>query len=822
MSKKRIFRRILVVIIIIVFLTGAGLAAGVYFYLVPKLPSTESLKNIQFQVPLRVYTRDGKLIAEFGEKKRVPVQYQNIPPLMVKALISAEDDRFFEHPGVDYQGLLRASFYLLVTGKKSQGGSTITMQVARNFFLSRKKTYARKLIEILLALKIEHELSKEEILELYLNKIYFGNRAYGVSTAAQVYYGKTLDELTLAQMAMIVGLPKAPSRYNPIADPDRAKLRRNYVLGRMHSLDYINDEALEISLNEPISSKFHGQNIETEAPYIAEMVRKVMVDQYGEGAYSSGYNVFTTIDGKLQTAANYALRKALLEYDQRHGYRGVLEHLDWVANSVPSEWDQALKKHKKIGPLKPALVVSLEDKSANIYLEKGLTFEIKWGNLVWARPYLDDNRVGKKPKSAADILRVGDVVLVMQQEDGSMRLTQEPIVSGALVSLDPNTGSILALVGGFDFFQSKYNRVTQAKRQPGSSFKPFIYSAALEKGYTAASIINDAPVVFEDPALESAWRPENYSGKFFGPTRLREGLVRSRNLISIRLLRAIGVKYTINYAKQFGFNAERLPRNLSLALGSGSVTPLELARAHSALANGGYLITPNFITRIEDSSGITLLQNNPKIVCPKCEEEIAATRENTGTQTFDDDTTDTPGDEDISLEPQVRLAPRIADPRNIYIINSLMRDVVSRGTGRKAMKLGRHDLAGKTGTTNDQQDAWFVGFNQDLIAVSWVGFDDPRPLGRGETGGRAALPAWLYYMEVALKDKPETSLERPAGLDTVRIDPESGLLADSNNPKAIFETFRNEYVPTQRTETQRPGTTNESQSDSKRIPEQLF
>ncbi len=818
MSKLRTAIRRASIILSGLFLISAVTAAGVYLYLAPRLPSPEILKDVRFQVPLRVYTSEGDLIAEFGEKKRSPVKYQDIPDLMVKALISAEDDRFFEHPGVDYHGLLRASWILLLTGEKSQGGSTITMQVARNFFLSREKTYARKINEILLALKIERELSKEDILELYLNKIYFGNRAYGVATAAQVYYGKPLAELTLSQMAMIVGLPKAPSSYNPIANAKRAKLRRDYVLGRMHSLGFIDDETYELALAEPLTAELHRLNIETEAPYVAEMVRKEIVSRYGDDAYNAGYKVYTTLESSLQNAANAALRQALIEYDQRHGYRGPIQHLAWAINAGPTDWTEALNKIPKIATLLPGLVISLTEQTASVYLSTTQVVEIPWEGMSWARPYIDENRRGPKPKKPEDILRVGDVITVLALPSDQWQLSQVPAVSAGLVSLNPHNGAIKALVGGYDFFQSKYNRITQAQRQPGSSFKPFIYSAALEKGYTAASLINDAPVVFEDPGLEAEWRPENYSGKFFGPTRLREALVRSRNLVSIRLLRAIGIDYTIGHARNFGFEAEKLPRNLSLALGSGSITPLELARAHAVFANGGYLIDTFFIERIEDAIRNVIMKAQPTQVCPDCEPS-SETHVEAATETQ----ASLAQNEDLSeLTQKVSPAPRVISAQNAYIMNSIMRDVVRRGTGRRAMKLGRTDLAGKTGTTNDQRDAWFVGFNADLVAISWVGFDGAQPLGNRETGGRAALPMWMYFMERALNGKPSRQLEQPPRLVTVRIDPETGLRASSDTPNAIFETFRTEQVPKQRVDAHRIPRTNGSQTGPTRVPEQLF
>lgn len=772
---------------------GVLVLAAAYLYLAPDLPSVESLKQVQLQVPLRVYSEKGALIAEFGEKRRSPITYTDTPPQVVHAFLSAEDDRFFSHPGVDYQGLIRAAVHLVRTGDKGQGGSTITMQVARNFFLSSEKTYVRKLNEIFLALKIERELSKQEILELYLNKIYLGNRAYGVKAAAQVYYGLPLGELSLAQTAMIAGLPKAPSRYNPIANPSRAVARRNYVLGRMYALGYINQQDLQQAIAEPATARFHGQMVEVEAPYVAEMTRAAMVERYGADAYTAGFRVFTTVDARLQKAANQALRDGLLDYDRRHGYRGPERHVELEDFPDEQARDRLLQDIGNVGRLRVGLVVAVEDQQASVYLGRGKQIQLTWEALEWARPYIDENRRGPQPEKAADVVKPGDVIRVEVGADDQWLLAEVPDVAGALVALDPNNGAIRALVGGFDFYQSKFNRVTQARRQPGSNFKPFVYSAALEYGFTPASLINDAPVVFEDPSLEATWRPENYSGRFYGPTRLREALVHSRNLVSIRLLRAIGIDRTIQYVSRFGFDPREIPRNLSLALGSGSVTPLQLVAGYAVLANGGYRVEPHFIVRIEDDLGTVLYQANPATVCRDCAapadqepaqeavQPVAQADETEGAQ------------EQAQATPQQ--AQRVVSPQNVFLMQSMMRDVIRRGTGRRAMQLGRSDLSGKTGTTNDQHDAWFSGFNADLVATAWVGFDQLRPLGRRETGGHAALPVWIDFMKVALDGAPEHTMPEPDGLVTVRIDPQTGLLASGDTQDAVFETFRSDQVP---------------------------
>lgn len=711
-------------------------------------------------------------MAEFGEKRRIPVEYQEIPPQMIDAFLAAEDDRFYQHPGVDYQGIIRAVYSLLMTGEKTQGGSTITMQVARNFFLTSEKTYLRKLNEIILALEMEQVLTKEEILALYLNKIYLGNRAYGVGAAANVYYGRPLSELTLPEMAMIAGLPKAPSRYNPIANPERAMIRRNYVLRRMWEVGYISEQDYLEASQAPVSATYHGREIEVYAPYVAEMVRTRLIDEFGEDIYTSGFNVYTTIRGEHQQAANRALQTALLEYDRRHGYRGPIAEIELDANVSEDLLTEKLSSYDSIGPLKPAIVTEISDESATIFIKKLGYATLTLGSMKWAQKKLSTNSRGAVPKKVSDVMQPGHIIRVENRDSENWQLAQLPEAEGALVALAPHDGAITALNGGFDYFNNKFNRVTQSRRQPGSGFKPFIYSAALEKGYTAASIINDAPVVFDDPGLENVWRPENYSGKFFGPTRLREALIHSRNLVSIRLLRDIGADYAVEYAKRFGFDDTMLHKNLSLALGSGNAAPWDMATAYAALANGGFKIEPYLIQRVENANGEVVFQSSPKTVCETC-------------QLADSNTSDD----------SFSAAERVMTAQNNYIMNTLLRDVVRYGTGRKAMSLGRNDLAGKTGTTNDQLDAWFNGFHPELVAVSWVGFDRPRSLGRYETGGRAALPMWIDFMEVALQGLPESPLEQPIDMVTVRIDPETGLLAQPGDSDAIYETFREDYVP---------------------------
>jgi len=765
----RVLSYLCAALLICALLGAAGLGVG-YLILAPQLPSAEVLREVQLQVPLRVYTRDGALMAEFGEKKRTPLRYEQFPQRLVQAFIAAEDDRFFEHPGVDYQGLVRAIWNLVRTGERAQGGSTITMQVARNFFLSSEKTYLRKANEIVLAIKIERELSKEEILELYLNKIYLGNRAYGVAAAAQVYYGRSLDQLTLAELAMIAGLPKAPSMYNPLVNAERAMLRRAYVLRRMHELGFISRSELQQASAEPNTARPYAAPVEVSAPYVAEMARAEMVARFGaDQAYAVGYKVYTTLDGRLQQAANHALRAGLLEYDERHGYRGPAGRIDPATNATGAARREALAAFPQVGELRPALVVSVKSDQANI-LVAGVDAPqtLTLAGTAWAGRFISRDSRGELPSRLDQVVSAGDVIYVREVPAG-WRLAEVPEVEGALVALRPSDGALLALVGGFDFYQSKFNRATQALRQPGSAFKPFIYSAALSKGFTPATVVNDAPVVFQDAALEEVWRPENSSGRFYGPTRLREALTYSRNLVSIRVLQSIGVPYALAHATRFGFAQERLAPNLSLSLGNVSVTPLELATGYAVFANGGYGVSSYFIERIEDASGRTVFQAAPAVACDDCGGAVSASTE--------------------SGEPRPVPAKRVISAQNAYLMTSMMRDVARVGTARKIAALNRSDLAGKTGTTNDQHDAWFAGFNGDVVATVWVGFDQMKSLGAGEFGAQVALPIWLDFMKVALDGAPERSMDPPGGLVTVRIDPSSGLQARPENESAISEIF---------------------------------
>ncbi len=802
----------------------AGLIA-LYLYLEPELPSIEGLSDIQLQVPLRIYSSEGGLIAEYGEKRRSPKSIDQIPLQMRQAFLAAEDDRFYEHPGVDYQGILRAMMVLATTGERGQGGSTITMQLARNFYLSREKTFARKINEIFLALRIEQQLSKDQVLELYLNKIYLGNRSYGVAAAAQVYYGKSLEELDLAQTAMIAGLPKAPSRYNPIINPTRAVVRRDYVLKRMLELGYISETDMRFAKAQPVTAGLHDSPVEVNAPYVAEMVRSEITRQFGEEAYTRGLNVFTTVDGRLQEAANASVRYALHAYDQRHGYRGPEHRVDMQVEvesqkdsvAVEQLWEDAISGFKTVGGLHPALVLEVQEQGARVYLKGNRLIQLDWESMSWAKPFIDRNRQGGAPETAADIMAVGDVIRIYRVDDRWV-MGQIPEVQGAITSLRSNDGAIQALVGGFDYNHSKFNRAVQAKRQAGSSFKPFVYSAALSKEYTAATLVNDAPVVFHDPVLEGTWRPENYSGKFFGPTRLREALVKSRNLVSIRILRSIGIRYATGFAERFGFDSKNLPHDLSLALGSGEVSPLELATGYAVFANGGYRVKPYFIERIEDMDGNVLFEADPEVACVRCElnargvvlpasvmQQLESQDAGARQQLQDEavllqkslQSTGVNTGEEVAITHKLpKQAERVLDERVAYIMRTILQDVVNRGTAVRAKALGRSDLHGKTGTTNDQKDAWFNGFNDRVVATAWVGFDQQQlSLGNYETGSKAALPMWIEYMRTALQGIAEDMMPRPEGLVNVKINAETGELANANDSNVVFEIFRTESVP---------------------------
>ncbi len=736
------------------------IVSGFTLYAGPQLPKIDSVLDLKLQTPLRVFSADGRLIGEFGETRRQPLAYSALPSLFVKAVLAAEDDRFFSHGGVDANGLLRAASELAKTGRIQSGGSTITMQLARNFFLSTEKSFIRKFNEILLSIQLERLLSKEKIFELYTNKIYLGHRAYGAQSASYVYYGKTLDQLSLAEWAMLAGLPKAPSKYNPLVNPTRALIRRNWILDRMLKLGFIDQAAHDDAIAEKESASFHGLQTDIDAPYVAEMARQFALEKLGENAYNDGYTVYTSINSRLQLAAQQAVWEGVLDYDHRHGYRGPEKHFDLPAPPViPDYWALLVKNISKIGDLEPAIVTSINKTSLSVALRNGNTVNIDWNANLAKRlqPYKTEDYLGNQPKSLSSIFKVGDLIRV-RAKDEAWEIDQIPRIQAALVSIDSQTGAIIALAGGSDFNYSKFNRANQALRQPGSSFKPFIYLKALEDGYTPSTLINDAPIVFQEAGMAEAWRPENHGDTYSGPISMRRALYESKNMVSIRLLQHIGVKTLIKSLARFGFDTTNMQPNLSLALGSHAFTPLTMASAYSVLSNGGYKVEPFLVQRIEDAKGNAVFQQEAVSVCVSC------------TQTD-------PGN-------STKSAPRVVDEQSAYIIDDMLKDVIRKGTGHAATVLNRPDIAGKTGTTNGPTDAWFAGYNPNITTAAWMGFDDNTLLGRREYGGTAALPIWIKFMREALQDLPIVERTMPAGLTTIRIDPETG------RSDALFEIFR--------------------------------
>ena len=791
--------------------------AGGYFYVEPGLPDVAQLRDVRLQVPLQIYSRDKRLMEEFGEQKRTPVAFADIPPMMIQALLAAEDDTFFEHPGFDYAGTARAAFNVVISGGSldTPGGSTITQQVAREYFLSRDVSLVRKFRELILAFRIENEFTKGEILELFCNTTLFGQRSYGIVAAARTYFDKDLRELTLSDVAIIAGIPQGPSISNPYNSPERAALRRAYVLGRMRDLGHITEAEQREALAVPIVSQRFGLERQLEAPYVAEMVRAEMLRRFGPAALTAGLKVTTTIDSRLQEVANESVRATLIDYDERHGYRGPVGHVDL---SAPEGLDAAaprdearlreiLADYGDELELETAVVVDVDEAHAEVYLaERGFT-SVGLATVAWASRFIDDSSKGAAPTAVTDVLSPGDIVRFRELPDGSLRLAQLPDVQGAFVALDPRDGALVTLVGGFDYFLSNYNRATQSLRQPGSAFKPFVYSAAFEHGFTAATIINDAPLTLESSEREEVWRPGNYTSVSHGEVRLREALNESMNQAAIRTLREVGIGNALRHLRRFGFDANALPSDLTLALGSGGISPLNLAKGYAVFANGGFEVTPYFIDRIEDADGDVLYPlppAGPVVVCvplrgipdaePGCDEseEDGAPEGNGALPELPEVASSV-----TELYPEIRRARRVVTPQNVYLITDIMKDVVRTGSGARAGRaLARADLAGKTGTTNGPRDAWFAGFNADVVATAWVGFDDDdRPLGGNEQGGVTAIPMWISFMTAALAGLPEHAMERPPGIVEVRIDRDTGLIASDANPDAIFEKFRVENLP---------------------------
>jgi penicillin-binding protein 1A len=797
----------------------------------PALPQVDSLRDVQLQVPLRVYTRDGRLMASIGEQRRIPVRYSDLPPKLIEAFLATEDDRFFRHHGVDWEGILRAALANARAGRISQGASTITMQVARDMFLTPRRDMKRKMSEVYISLLMETEFTKEEIFSLYVNKIFLGQRSYGVAAAAEVYFGKTLDQLNIAEMATLAGIPAAPSAVNPVANADAATQRRAHVLGRMRDLGYITQAEYDTAKASPMESRLHGPSIEVDAPYVAEMVRNDLQAKYGDGIYTAGYQVFTTIDSRLEAAGTVALRTGLLEYDRRHGWRGATDKVDLSKDASDAELEAELDQRPAVGGLRPAIVEAVEEKSAKIFVKDMGSETLPWAKLSWARRELPEEKTDRSPTQAAEILSRGDVIYTVGNSPQTLQFVQVPEVQSALVAMDPKDGAVVALVGGFDFFQSKFNRVTQARRQPGSGFKPFVYAAAFDKGYTPASVVIDAPIVIDTAGNDVGWRPKEMEGEFFGPVRLREALAHSRNLVSVRLVRDIGVEYTRDYVTRFGFDKSHVPDDLTMALGTAELSPLQVVTGYSAFANGGFRVNPYYVDRILDAGGKTIFQAEPLIACAQCasgadptsaasaasadgrppaaagliataaatavpgtDRGVRALPSRTGAGAHDG-LLDQGVHDGKSLIPAKNLAPQIIRPQVAYLLSDMMADVIRHGTGMKALVLGRDDIAGKTGTTNDAHDAWFSGFNADLVATVWTGFDQDRSLGELEQGSRAALPTWIFFMHEALNGVPRHKIPVPDGIVTVRISPDTGLLASADDPNAIMEKFIDGALP---------------------------
>lgn len=824
----------LVIITLSCFIAGLSVIFGSYLYLKDDLPSVETLKDVRLQTPMRVFSQDGELISQFGEKRRIPLKINEIPPLLIQAVLATEDARFYEHPGIDVIGVFRAATVVATTGDYSQGASTITQQLARLFFLSREKKIIRKIKEAFLAFHIEELLTKDEILELYLNRIELGQRAFGVGAAAQVYFGKNIQDLTLSEMAIIAGLPQAPSVLNPVRSPSRARARRNIVLGRMLTVGYITQQQYDEAIQAPIVSKLHGAQITASAPYLAEMVRKEIVDTYGEEeAYSKGFQVFTTVHSVQQANAVQALQQNLHNYDERHGFRGPVsvvwpatkqENADGSVSFIEEKRfsDEAilafLDQQDAIEKLTPAVVTQVENRSAEVMIAGGRKVQLGWDGLKWARAFISHERQANPPKSATQILAPGMHIYVREQQ-GEWRLSQLPQASSALVALDPTDGAVRALVGGYSFGLTQFNRVTQANRQVGSNIKPFIYSAALDHGYTLASVLNDAPIHEWDAGSGTAWRPKNSPDVYDGPIRLREALAKSKNVVSVRLISGVGIDNTINHLAKFGFHKNDLPRNQTLALGSASLTPLELATGYAVFANGGYLVKPYVITKILDDQNNVIFEHQPIKVCQDCQTAaVELTGEAESTATNPSETLETVAtDANTSSQAASSYAPQVISPQNAFLIAESMKSAIWGGDGwdgtaKNLKALKRRDISGKTGTTNDVKDTWFSGFTPDLVITSWVGFDDAESvLGKtawnnnlgvdqvsgGESGARTALPPWQAYAQVALADVPEKFPPAPVGIVSVRIDNKTGLLTQATDNSSSFEYFQQGTEPTQ-------------------------
>ncbi|WP_349844140.1 peptidoglycan glycosyltransferase/peptidoglycan DD-transpeptidase MrcA [Pantoea dispersa] len=827
------FVKYLLILAVCCILLGAGTVYGLYKYIEPQLPDVNTLKDVRLQTPMQVYSADGELIAQYGEKRRIPLTLQQMPPELIKAFIATEDSRFYEHHGVDPVGIFRAASIALVSGHASQGASTITQQLARNFFLSPERTLMRKIKEAFLAIRIEQLLSKDEILELYLNKIYLGYRAYGVGAAAQVYFGKPVDQLSLSEMAMIAGLPKAPSTFNPLYSHARALARRNVVLARMLDQNYITQQQYNDARNTPLTASYHGPEIAFSAPYLTELVRQEMVKRYGDSAYDDGYKVYTTVTRHLQEAAQQAVRNNVMAYDMRHGYRGPTNVL-WKVGEA--SWDHTrivntLKNLPVYGPLNAAVVTSASADEATAMLKDGSSVSLTLAGVRWARPYKSDTLQGPTPRSVTQVLQAGQQIWVRKVGD-AWWLGQVPLVNSALVSLNPEDGAVRALVGGFDFNQSMFNRATQALRQVGSNIKPFLYTAAMDRGLTLASILNDVPISRWDAGAGADWRPKNSPPTYAGPIRLRQGLGESKNVVMVRAMRAMGVDYAAEYLQRFGFPAQNIIHTESLALGAASFTPMQVARGYAVMANGGFLVDPYYIAKIENEQGGVIFQAQPKIACPQCnlpviygdtKKSVALNEEsveNVATSNQQQNqTVPQPELEQVPAQPQPagdqQYAPHVINTPLAFLIKSALNSNIFgepgwMGTGWRAGRdLKRNDIGGKTGTTNSSKDAWFSGYGPGVVTSVWIGFDDSRALGRTtvsgaipdqisgyEGGAKSAQPAWDDYMKVALDGVPVQPLTPPDGVVTVTIDRSTGKLANGGG-NTRQEYFINGTQPTE-------------------------
>lgn len=801
---------------------GTASIYGMYKYVEGELPDVATMKDIRLQIPMQVYSADNELIAQYGEKRRIPLPLAEIPPLMIKAFIATEDSRFYDHHGIDPIGIFRAVTVMASSGHASQGASTITQQLARNFYLSPEKTLMRKAKEAFLAIRIEQLFTKDEIMELYLSKIYLGNRAYGVGAAAYVYFGKTVDELTLSEIAMIAGLPKAPSTFNPLYSYDRAVSRRNVVLSRMFEEKYITQDQYEQAKNEKIVASYHAPKIDFSAPYLAEMARQTLFDKYGEDAYTDGYKVYTTVIRKDQEAATTAVRNNLIDYDTRHGYRGPAEVL-WKQNETAWTAEQIVEKLKKMptyGPLMPAVVTSATASEAQVMLADGSQIPITMTGVRWARKFISDTQQGAAPRAVNAVMQVGEQIWVRKVKD-NWWLGQVPDVNAAFVALNPNDGAIIALVGGFDFNMSEFNRVTQSLRQVGSNIKPFLYTAAMDKGLTLSSLLNDVPISRWDAGAGSDWRPKNSPPRYDGPIRLRQGLGQSKNVVMVRAMRAMGVDYAADYLTRFGFPAENINRTEALALGAPSFTPMQMVRGYAVMANGGYLIDPYYISKIENHNDEVIFEANPKIACPDCTDIpviYGDTERTIASKGIDDDSTEevTQSDNTVIQEPTMELTTAAdlngssADQYAPHVINTplafLIRDAMMTniygepgwsGTGWRAARDlgGRRDIGGKTGTTNSSKDAWFSGYGPDVVASAWIGFDDNRrTLGRGEAGAKSAQPMWDDFMKSILAGVPVKTMKPPKGVISVSIDSRTGQLGSSRREYFIEGTEPKEHA----------------------------